>query len=374
MIILRYLSRELLQTTFAVTLVLMIVIMSGRFVKYLAEAAAGKFDPSVLLAIMYYRLPGFLELILPLGFMVAILMAYGRLYAEHEMTVLFSCGVSQKKLVGMTYVPALLVAGVVGLCSLWLTPSGLQKADNIIQQQKNRSELELIKPGRFQSLQDGKLVSYVESQESDQPLDTLFIATMGVAIDDDVITVRAKSAERVDNTEYQERYLLLNEGTRYLGRPGQASYRITEFEGFAQHLPETDDDVMTRKKINALPTAALLSMNEAEAQLTLQWRISAPVLIIVITLLGVTMSYTTPRRGRYVMLFPSILLYLVYLVVLNAARGSIEDGKLSPTFGLWYVHGLFFGFAVFLFLLRTNVLRRLFSERKRKNTVKEGAQ
>ena len=357
MIILRYLSRELLQTTFAVTLVLMTVIMSGRFVKYLAEAAAGKFDPNVLLAIMFYRLPGFVELILPLGFMVAILMAYGRLYAEQEMTILFSCGLSQQKLLALTYVPALVIALIVGLCSLWLTPLGLQQAETIIQQQKNRSELDLIRAGRFQPLQEGRLVAYVEEQPDKQALEGIFIATMGVAENEDAVSIRAQSAERIDNQAYRQRYLLLKEGVRYQGRPGEANYRVTEFNQFAQHLQASETIPVTANKINLRPSRELLSMPQADAQLALQWRISAPVLIIVITLLGVTMSYTTPRRGRYVMLFPSILLYLVYLVLLNAARGAIEEQKLSPLWGLWYVHGVFLAIAISLFMLRIKPLR-----------------
>ena len=357
MIILRYLSRELLQATFAITLVLMLVIMSGRFVKYLAEAASGKFDPNVLLAIMFYRLPGFLELILPLGFMVAILMVYGRLYAEQEMTILFSCGVSQKKLLALTYIPALLIATIMAICSLWLTPLGLQQAETIIQQQKNRSELDLIRSGRFQSLQEGRLVTYADDQNSDQALAGIFIATMGVAKNEDAITVRAQSAERIENHAYQQYYLLLKNGVHYQGRPGEAGYRVTEFNYFAQHLPDNDAIPVSDKKINLRSTIELLSIKQVDAQLALQWRFSAPILIIIITLLGVTMSYTTPRRGRYVMLFPSILLYLVYLVILNAVRGAIEEQKLSPLFGLWYVHGFFFCIAMSLFMLRTNAFK-----------------
>jgi lipopolysaccharide export system permease protein len=384
MIILRYLSREVLQTTLAVTLVLMVVIMSGRFVKYLAEAAAGKFDPTVLFAIMYYRLPGFLELIIPLGFMVAILMAYGRMYAEQEMTVLSSCGLSHKRLLAYTFVPAVVVAFIVGLCSLWLTPLGLQKAEQIIEQQKNRNELELIKPGRFQISSSGKLVSYVESQSkktinvdkvsrqktspqqirgqengTQKKLDSIFVATMGVAEGDDLITVRADSAERIEHPEYQQRYLQLNNGMRYQGRPGQKNFRVTKFERFAQHLPAASTAVLSSKKINLRNTAELTGMQAPEAQAALQWRISTPILILVITILGVTMSYTTPRRGRYVMLFPAIILYLIYLVILNAVRGAIEEKDISPVIGLWSVHGAFLSLALFLFALRTGTLARL---------------
>ena len=41
--------------------------MSGRFIKYLAQAASGLLDPGSLFLIMGFRLPGFLQLILPLG-------------------------------------------------------------------------------------------------------------------------------------------------------------------------------------------------------------------------------------------------------------------------------------------------------------------
>jgi lipopolysaccharide export system permease protein len=358
MIILRYLSRELLQTTFAVTLVLMVVIMSGRFVKYLADAASGKFDPGVLLAIMLYRMPGFFELILPLGFMVAILMAYGRLYAEQEMTVLFSCGISQKKLLTLTYIPALLVAVLVAICSLWLTPMGLQKAEQIIEQQKNRSEFETMKPGRFQVSRTGKSVSYMEDQAEESSLDKVFIATMGVSADEDVLTVRADSAERIDNPEYQQRYLLLKDGVRYQGRPGDLNYRVTEFKQFAEHIGQPEIISLSSEKVNLLSTKELLSLDSSdEAKAALQWRLSSPLLILVITMLGVTMSHTTPRRGRYVMLFPSILLYLIYIVLLNAARGAIEEQSLSPALGLWVVHIVFLAVAVLLFLLRSGTIR-----------------
>ncbi|MEO0443327.1 MAG: LPS export ABC transporter permease LptF [Pseudomonadota bacterium] len=360
MIILRYLSRELLQTSLAVTLVLLIIIMSGRFVKYLAEAAAGKFDPSVLLLIMFYRLPGFLELITPLGFMVAILMAYGRLYADSEMTVLFSCGLSHRRLLGFTYVAGFIVAAVVGACSLWLTPLGLQKAEQIIEQQKNRNELELLKPGRFQPSADGKLISYIEAQGERATLNGVFIASMGVAAADDLITVRADTAEPINSDEFKQRYLLLKDGVRYQGRPGDTDYRITHFEGFAQYIPAPQSVSLTSNKADFIATTELFKQPSLDAQLALQWRLSMPVLVLVITLLGVTMSYTSPRRGRYVMLFPSILLYLMYLVSLNAVRGAIEDQSITSLATIWLVHLLFLLLSLAVFLTRTGTLKRLF--------------
>ena len=86
--LLRYLNREVLTHTVAVSSILLVIIISGRFVKYLAEAAVGDLATNILLPVMLYRMPGFLELIIPLGLFIGILMSYGRLYVESEMVVL----------------------------------------------------------------------------------------------------------------------------------------------------------------------------------------------------------------------------------------------------------------------------------------------
>src|SRR5690606_3035870 len=95
----RYLARNVLLNTIGVAAVLMLVVVSSRFAKYLEVAATGKIDASVLFAIIGFRLPGFFELVLPLAFFLSILLAYGQLYVDSEMTVLHACGISQKRLV-----------------------------------------------------------------------------------------------------------------------------------------------------------------------------------------------------------------------------------------------------------------------------------
>ena len=99
----------------AITAVLLLTVMSGRFIKYLGEDTADGLSADLLVSVMGYRIPGFLEIILPLGFFLGILMAYGRLYLDSEMTVLTACGTSLRRLVMITLVPA--VASLLhGLC------------------------------------------------------------------------------------------------------------------------------------------------------------------------------------------------------------------------------------------------------------------
>ena len=199
MIIFRYLAREVLMSMLAVSLILLLIIISARFVTYLAEAAAGELDGGVLLTLMTYRLPAYLELILPLGLFLGILMAYGRLYLESEMTVLHACGLSQGKLIGFTMVSTFVVACVVGVFSLYLGPEGVRASEKLLAEQRNRTDFETLKPARFHELDGGSGISYAESISDDkQKLQKVFMAKLAPdSVDDDLTVLTAESGETV---------------------------------------------------------------------------------------------------------------------------------------------------------------------------------
>lgn len=351
MIIFRYLAREVLMSMLAVSLILLLIIISARFVTYLAEAAAGELDGGVLLTLMTYRLPAYLELILPLGLFLGILMAYGRLYLESEMTVLHACGLSQGKLIGFTMVSTFVVACVVGVFSLYLGPEGVRASEKLLAEQRNRTDFETLKPARFHELDGGSGISYAESISDDkQKLQKVFMAKLAPdSVDDDLTVLTAESGETVVDAETGVKYLLLKNGRRYVGRPGEVNYKVVEFKTFSQILPEPDyEAVKPKKETDGLSTAQLFERDTLAARAALQWRLSLPVLVMVVGLLAVPLSRTQPRQGRYAKMLPAILLYIFYLVCVNGARGAIEDGS-APFIGLlWVVHGAFFCLALLL--------------------------
>ncbi|SMF08940.1 lipopolysaccharide export system permease protein [Alteromonadaceae bacterium Bs31] len=361
MIIFRYLAREVLSSMFAVSLVLLLIIISARFVNYLAEAAAGKLDAGVLLTLMAYRLPAYLELILPLGLFIGILFAYGRLYLDSEMTVLHACGMSQRRLVVYTASSSLVVAMLVGMFSLYLGPEGVRASESLLAEQRNRTDFETLKPERFHNLDGGTGTSYAESiSEDKKQLRNVFMAKVSpldpsVDIGDagrsevDLAVLTAESGETVIDPESGRKYLLLKNGRRYIGIPGDLDYRVVSFSHYSQILPEPDYAVKPKRFTDGLTTEKLLQQNTNEAKAALQWRLSMPVLVMVVGFLAVPLSRTQARQGRYAKMLPAIVLYMVYLVCVNAARGLIEDGKEPLPGSLWLVHLCFFVFGMMLF-------------------------
>ncbi len=342
MIIFRYLSREVLVSTGAVTAVLLLIITSARLIKYLADAATGKLDAQFVLQVLAFRIPGFLELLLPLGLFLGILLAFGRLYLESEMVVMRACGVSHKRLVLYALGPALLVAALVAATSLFIAPWGVAQAKQIFAQQQARSELELLTPGRFQSQSRGEQVTYAQGLDAtDGSLQGVFIAQRNDA--GQPVLLYAERAQR-QILPQQGRFLVLENGYRYDGNPGEASYSETRFGGYGVRLPEPAAALEIREA-DAKPTAELWRSDDTKLRTHLHWRLSLPVLAFIVTLIAVPMSRTNPRQGRYSKLIPSIIIYLIYVTLLMATRSAAEDGDLG-IWVLWAIHAVFLLLAV----------------------------
>ena len=77
------------------------LIVSSRTIQYLEQASRGEINAEVVFTVVLLRLPEFLELILPLGFFLSIVLTIGRLRADSEFVIMEQAGLSALK----TYYP-----------------------------------------------------------------------------------------------------------------------------------------------------------------------------------------------------------------------------------------------------------------------------
>lgn len=318
----------------ASTTVLLLIFVSGRLISFLSDAAAGELSMDILMLGLLFRLPSIFELVLPLGFFIAVLFTYGRLYVESEMTVLQACGMSNRRLLVYTMIPASCVALFVAFISLWLSPKGAQQTEELYRQQATMTEFEMLAPGRFRVMKQGERVTYAESLSADKRrMYNVFIA------DGDTVLI-AESGEQYINEGSGTRFLHLINGSRYQGVPGEHNFQELSFETYGVKIADEPVLVKPRKK-EAVPTVDLLTSNDPKLIAQLHWRLSLIVVVLVVTLIAVPLSKANNRQGRYAKLLPAILIYLIYLAILISLNRSIEEGELSPIPGLWSVHALF---------------------------------
>ncbi|MHB8747447.1 MAG: LptF/LptG family permease, partial [Gammaproteobacteria bacterium] len=120
MIIDRYLLREILLTWLAVTLVLLVILISNRLAGYLADAAAGRIAGTVIFTLLGLKAVSALVMLMPLSLYLAMAFTLGRLHKDNEMAALAACGVGPARL----YRPLFMVAVPLSLLLAWLAFSG----------------------------------------------------------------------------------------------------------------------------------------------------------------------------------------------------------------------------------------------------------
>lgn len=336
----------------AVTLILLVVALTSRFIQYLSQAVAGELASDVLFLLMFYRLPDFLLIILPLALFLGILLAYGRMYADNEMVILISGGFSPKKLLLATLGTSSIVMIVVAVLSLQLAPWGVRNTEQLKQNQDQLTELDLIVAGQFQSFGDGNRVTYAEgidtSAEGERALQNVFVAVSGAEDEagNSPRIIVAESARPEINPETGARFMRLENVLQYDGVPGALNFSIGQFDVQSIVLPDATS-IEPILEEESLTTRQLIGSDLPEHQAELQWRISTLLLIPIITLIAVPLSKVDPRQGRYSKLVPAACLYAAYFVLLQFSRDMIAAESLPVWIGMWWVHILFIGLAMF---------------------------
>lgn len=329
--------REVALSTFAVASVLLVIITSGRFVKYLAQSAQGDFPAELIFNLMIFRLPSFLELILPLSLFIGILLAYGRMYMDSEMTVLRSCGFTTLRLIAYTLAPTAIVTVLVTILTLYISPMGINKVQRMLKEAEAASNIEGLLAAQFQIDKKSGRVTYFEEQgEGRAQMNNVFIARKVTGNERELEIVVAEQGHLQQNESGKS--IVLDRGYRYIGEPGELDYSITQFDEMGQRIVDTSPATIKMKE-DAVPTQELWeNRNRKHYQSTLNWRIALIILVPVVAVLALSFSRTNPRRGRYAAMFPAFLVYLLYLVALNAAREYVGKGGTFPSFAYWWVH------------------------------------
>ncbi|WP_448546527.1 LPS export ABC transporter permease LptF [Thalassotalea fusca] len=354
MIVFRYLLKEVTKTQIAVFLVLMTIFISQKFVRVLDDASEGGTPGHLVMVFIGLKVPDLAGMILPLSMFLGILLAYGRIYADNEMTVLHACGVSEWYVVRVTLILAFFSAIATGIFTLYLAPLASEYTYQVKEQLAADSGLSTLVPGRFQETGNQKAVVFVhDKNRSNETLEKVFVAqlpdkqgSMQSVINSSL--VYAKSGKVVEEEKGAQR-LVLEEGTRYQYDQENEQFRRVSFGKYFIEILEQKVE-HKRRKLSAVPTKELFSQTIPEYQAEIQWRLGFPIACLILTLVAVPLSVVNPRQGKFAKMLPAILLFLGYYLLLIAMRSAVENGSVPSIIGFWPVHliALIFGISLLM--------------------------
>lgn len=360
MVAAKHINRELLAVFAATLLVLFAVAVGGRFIGYLQDAAVGKFAADDLMTVMALRLPGFLQLIAPFAFCIAVLLTLGRLHAEQEMAVLQGSGAGTGRLLAWILPSATALAAGVGALSLWITPDRNAALDRFLIKQRAEATFDRLSPGAFNAFGRGQRTLQAESVSDDgQTLGGVFIFEHGEG--KPLVTTWADKASRYVDARTGSQFLVLTDGTRHSSGPaGGAGQRVGAVsqhgEGPAHRHQVIEFSTLSQKidlgpagagrfKPEAVTTAALWGRSDAAAAAELHWRIALPAFTLISVLIALGLAPVKPRQGRFGRVLPGMAALVAYYLALLANQNALLSGHLPAVAGLWPAHALFAGFA-----------------------------
>ncbi|MGU7781769.1 LPS export ABC transporter permease LptF [Burkholderia sp. PU8-34] len=346
MIFERSLQRELAYTAGAVFMVLLTIMLTTMMIRIVGYAASGEIDPRDVLVLIGLTVIGYLAVMLVVTLFVSILFVLTRWYRDSEMVVWLASGVSLTRLIkpiGMFATPIVLLIAFFAFVG-W--PWSNQQSKMIKSRFQQRDEISLLAPGQFRESATTHRVFFIEKMTPDQSKVQNVFVTSTENGKVNVVVSQTGHTESKDG----DRFVVLENGRRYDGSPGQPNFKIMEFERYGVKI--TSKPVVNVPTTNSTPTLELLRNPTRDNLAEFAWRAGLPLIAINLMVLGIPLAYQNPRRSRTINLVMAVLIYLTYSNLLNVVQAQIEQGKLSFGVGLVGLHLIVAAIVAVIFWLR----------------------
>ena len=334
MIFRRSLVREMTLTAIGLFVVLLGILFTNLVIRLLARAAGGTVAPDGVMALIGFNALFYLNILLTVALFLTVLLTLTRWYRDSEMIVWFASGQSLSAwLKPILLFAAPFLVAIVAL-SLFLSPWAERRKHEFERQLESREEISLIAPGLFREFNRAKLVVFVESVNTfDGTIRNVYLQSTDATKDETTVA----RVGRLEEQPNGDRFLVLEDGRRYERKPGTLEYRVIEFEKLGRRIEPAEARALPTSR-RSIPTATLFTSDGRLEQSELFWRISVPVLALMLTLLAIPLGQVNPRMGRSFNLLAAAFLYMIYTNGLNVVQSLIAQGKLDFWVGLIVPH------------------------------------
>ena len=333
MIIERYIIREIIKPTLVICTVLVFIFGCYIATRYGEDAVHGMLPGLAVLQLISLRILLALEVLLPTTLYLSVVIALGRLYRDAELTAMFACGISMTKVVKSVFLVSIIGSLIVASLSLFVRPWAWNQFFHIKAQAEANFDLTRMKGGNFYVTGGGERVVFADKVDGQKnKAKRVFIQTK---TEDSLQIIYAEQARQVGDGTTGKSILVFQDGQLYEFPRSGANGLILEFENSAMHLV-SKDVLRPEYKVKAVATKTLLHSDNLEEIAELQWRLTAPLSTILLALLAIPLSRSSPRQGKYIKAPVAILIFAVYYNFSVLTKKWVSQGGIEVVPGIWW--------------------------------------
>ncbi len=337
----KMIMQDLFKTVLAVLSVIVVIIVSRKFIKVLAKAIEGGISNETVLSILGLKTVVAISTFLPASIFMAILMVLGRMYRDQEMSAVSSAGGGAVVIYRAVFLLVFPLSIAAGWLSLVATPWAEAQISELTHADEQVADLRGISAGRFSEYSHGDLVFYTEHIDTKKLMHNVFVQN------------RTGNTIGVINAKYGTLkhlpgglYLVLMDGERVKAVPGELSVTIEKFSEYAVRLEKKN--AFLPQQLDGTPSEDLWASTQLPEIAEMQNRLSIPLGVIFLSFLAVPLAKLSPRGGVYGSLLVAFAIYFVYGNVKRISQSLVINETISPALGYFGIYLLLFCLGIFL--------------------------
>ena len=335
MIFQRALRRELVSTAGAVFTTLFTITITVMLIKILGRAAGGKVASQDVIALIGFAALKYLPIILILTAFIAVLVVVTRSYQDSEMVVWFASGLSLTRWIKPIMSFGIPIIILTALLSFWVTPWANRQSAAFQERFEKREDIAKVSPGKFQESSSADRIFFVEAVSGDATkVKNVFVNT--VTNGRTSVVVAREGSIALDARG--DKFLVMDQGRRYDGIASQADFRVMEFERYGVLVARKSQALVGDMSARSLSTPELLANLNNFNGGELLWRVSLPVMGLLLMLLAIPLGFVNPRGGRSANLLIALLLFIIYSNMVSVFQASVVQQRLPLAVAWWPLH------------------------------------
>jgi len=362
----RYLMKELFPSFLLGVVGFTFILLTGRILQ-LTELFVNKGIPlGYILTLLYFLLPSFLVLTIPMATLLSVLLTFNRLSGDNEITALKASGVSLYQMTPPVLLLALSTTLATTFLSLYSLPRANQASRSLLYEMASSRAHAGVRERVFNDEFEG-LVLYVERvtprtfqwenvfiSDSRNAAEThTIIARQGMVLSDPhllIVTLRLKNGAIHKLGDQPNAYQKIDFNTYDLRldlKTGLKEKKTDEKHPADMSLSELTEAVQALRSKKADFKPQMIKIHE---------KFSIPFACLVFGIIGIPLGLQsrTSRAGRSLGFAWSIGVLLIYYLLTNAGTSLAERGILLLEVGMWAANTIFLGFGIYLLIKAAN--------------------
>ena len=301
-IISRYLLKNLSILFAVIFFIVGLIVFGNQFVLTVQESVEHGIPIQELIPIIGFNMLRDIPIIFSLSLFLAIIISISQIYKSSEAVVMNSVGIGDKNFIH--YIQPIIFVSfiIIFILTIYVVPWAKQQKSYAEDETVNASEFSFITEGKFESFKNGEIVFYASESSAidksgEQNMEEIFIY---IFTKETPVIVLASNATKYTDSSNQSIYLRLRDGVRYEGLPGDLNLNILDFNQYDLEIVsgEVQKSLANFSKIEEKTSIDLLIDGGLEANAEIQWRLSQPISVLILSLIGVLLGKSSPRTGK----------------------------------------------------------------------------